>query len=74
LVTNPAFDDVLGDYKPLLRLNDPPDPVAVADKLAVLIGQSPAEWTAMGAALRERTVQAHGLDRLMDRLVALWSE
>ena len=73
LVTNPAFDDVLGDYLPLLRLDDPPEPKAVADKLAALLAQTPADRLAMGAALRERTAQTHGLDRLMDRLVALWS-
>ena len=73
LVTNPAFDDVLGDYLPLLRLDDPPGPKAVADKLAALLAQTPADRLAMGAALRERTAQTHGLDRLMDRLVALWS-
>jgi len=74
VVTNPGFDDVLGDFQPLLRLSDPPEPAALADKLAVLLTQSTAERVAMGAALRERTIQAHGLDRLMDRLVALWSE
>lgn len=74
LVSNPAFDPLLGDYQPQLRIVDPPEAVTVADHLSALLQQSPAERQIMGAALRERTQQAHGLDRLMDRLVALWSE
>jgi|SRR5579859_297063 len=73
LVTNPAFTDLLADNRDLLYLPDPPDPHILADKLATLLNLSIPERSAIGQSLHERTVQAHGLERLMDRLVTLWT-
>ncbi len=72
LVTNPAFDDMLADRRSLLYLADPPDPQALADRLGVILALPAAERDSIGRDLRERTVHAHSLDGLMDRLVNLW--
>jgi len=73
LVANPAFDPVLGAYRDALRVNTPDAVDAISARLADLLAMSEAERAAIGAALRERTIQAHSLDRLMDRLVALFA-
>lgn len=70
IVTNPAFDDLLGDYHALLHLAEL-SPQAVADKIQGVMALSPEDRIQMGMDLRERTAEAHGLTRLMRKMVAL---
>jgi len=74
VVTNPAFNDLLGDDRARLSLPDPPDPAVLADRLQTLLALSEAERAHIGDQLRERAMAQHSLDRLMDRLVALWKQ
>jgi glycosyltransferase involved in cell wall biosynthesis len=71
LVTNADFLPLLGDYADLLYLPDSAAESVLADRLARLLRLTPDERQRIGAALRERTLEAHSLDGLMDRLVAL---
>lgn len=73
LVANSAFDDLLNGYTELLRVPAPDQIDAVADHLKSLLQLSVAERATIGAGLRERTLQAHSLDRLMERLIALFA-
>jgi len=68
LTSNPAFDDLLGDYGELLHL---PDPAALPAKIREVLALPMAERARMGLYLRERTAQAHGLTNLMRRIVGL---
>jgi glycosyltransferase involved in cell wall biosynthesis len=74
IVANPAFDPVLGDYAPLLRIANSDDTAGLAERLRALLApdflDSAARQT-MVQAIRERVQAAHSLDGLMDRLVAL---
>jgi len=74
LVTNPAFDSLLGEYQPQLRAAAPDDIDSVTEKLRALLALHSAERTRIGQVLRARTLRAHSLQTLMDRIVALWSE
>lgn len=73
LVTNPAFDELLGEYRDQLSAPAPDATLVIAEKLAGLLRLSPEQRIAIGHELRERTLAAHSLDRLMKRLVDLWS-
>ncbi len=73
LVTNPAFDALLGEYQTELRAAAPDDIDSVVEKLRGLLALEPAERAQIGQALRRRTLQAHSLQTLIDRIVALWS-
>lgn len=68
LVTNPAFDPLLGDWRDLLRLDDPPTPEQLAERLRAVLALPPTERATMGEALRANTVAAHSLDALIPRL------
>lgn len=69
IVTNPAFDDLLGGDVALLRTSGPEDVDGLAERLRALHALSAHDRAALGARLRERTVAAHSLDRLIERLV-----
>ncbi len=71
LVTNADFLPLLGDSADLLYLPGSADESDLAERLAQLLHMTPDERHQIGTALRERTLQAHSLDGLMDRLVAL---
>jgi glycosyltransferase involved in cell wall biosynthesis len=69
---NEAFIPLLDAWRDLLLV--PSDaPQALADRLRKLIGLPPSERRTLGLALRQIVVEGHSLDRLMDRLVALWA-
>ena len=74
IVANPAFDPVLGDYAPQLRIPSSDDVSGLAERLRVLLAPdflgSAARQT-MVQAIRERVRTTHSLDGLMDRLAAL---
>jgi glycosyltransferase involved in cell wall biosynthesis len=74
IVSNPAFDLVLGDQVKALRIASPDDVQGLTVALQGLLAQSAAERDQIAVGLRERTTAAHGLDRLMDRLVALMAQ
>jgi glycosyltransferase involved in cell wall biosynthesis len=71
IVSSTAFDDLLGDHAPSLRISAPDAVQELATKLQSLIAFSPQERTTIGQDLRARAKAAHSLDGLMDRLVAL---
>ncbi len=74
IVSNPAFDPVLGNHAPLLRIAAPDDVQGLAERLRTLLAVDESARRAIGRDLRERVKSAHGLDGLMDRLVALMQE
>jgi len=69
IVTNPAFDTLLGDPPERLRIDLQADPVLLAARLRALLALSDQERAAIGADVRARVVSAHSLDALMTRLV-----
>jgi glycosyltransferase involved in cell wall biosynthesis len=74
IVSNPAFEPLLGDHVPLLRIAAPDDSAELAARLKSVLALSSEERETMGLDIRERVKAAHSLDRLMDRLVALMAE
>lgn len=74
IVSNPAFDDLLGEHQDVLRVAGPDDAAGVANRIAGLLALPQEQRTAIGRDLRERAVEAHGLDRLMANMVALMGE
>ena len=69
LVTNPDFLPLLGDD--LLYLPTDADDDDLAARLVKLLAMSPDDRIALGHDLRARTLAAHSLNGLMDRLVDL---
>lgn len=69
IVTNPAFDPLLGDPPDRLRVAEAVDPAALAARLRALLALGPADRAALGADLRARVTAAHSLDALIPRLV-----
>ena len=74
LVTNTDFVPLLGEASELLYLPYDAGLDDLADHLARLLALAPAQRAAMGADSRARTLAAHSLDGLMDRLAALMQE
>jgi glycosyltransferase involved in cell wall biosynthesis len=71
LVTNPAFDPLLGGAGERLRIPDAADPEPLAARLRDLLALDPAQRAALGAELRARVVAGHSLDALIPRLVGV---
>lgn len=71
LVTNEAFDPLLGADKPTLYV---PDLDKLADHLRAVLSLPPADRAALGSRQREGVVQHHSLNRLIDRLTAILGE
>ncbi len=71
VVSNAAFNDLLGDYSDRLCIADGDDARALAEKLNGLLRLPAEARRAIGLVLRDRTAAAHSLDNLMDKLVAL---
>ncbi len=71
IVSSAGFDDLLGEYAPILRIPDPEDDRALAAALRHIWRLSLPERKAMGRTLRERVMAAHSLDRLIPRLVSV---
>lgn len=67
LVASTAFDDVVRD--PRLRISAPDDVAALADRLRMLLALPANERAALGAAQRQRVIEAHSLNHLIERLV-----
>ncbi len=71
VVSSPAFDTLLGEYTPRLRISGPEDVEGLTNCLRSLLTLSPDERQKMARDIRERVQAAHSLEGLMDRLVAL---
>lgn len=71
LVSNPAFNGLLGEHVSRLSVADPNDTQALADRLRALLALPAGERQRMAADIRERVGAAHSLDGLMDKLAAL---
>ena len=71
VTSNEAFFPILEPWKDLLIVADG-SARTLAERLKALIGMGQAERAALGEKLRQIVVEQHSLDRLMDRLVALW--
>ena len=71
LVCNEEFAQTMGEFSPMLiyRQNDARD---LALKAEALLKQHDGELEEMGLYLRNRVVELHGLDRLMDKLVEIF--
>ncbi len=69
VVSNPAFDELLGKYGGRLRVAYPVEPEALANSLRPLLALAADERTAMGYALRTTVSAAHSLDALIPRLL-----
>lgn len=68
IVSNPAFDPILGEYAPLLRIAAPDDVDGLRERLRTLAAM-PAEARALiGQRLRERVINHHDRDALIARL------
>ncbi len=71
IVTNPAFDPLLGDYASRLRIVDSNDVAGLANSLKSLSTMTTAERQSMVDGIRQRVNANHSLEGMMDRLVAL---
>ncbi len=71
IVSNPAFDSLLGEDTDLLRISSPDDVEGLTDSLRRIFALSDEQRTALTGKIRERVKAQHSLDGLMDRLVAL---
>lgn len=71
IVSCPAFDSLLGDYGPRLRIDSPQDVEGLAARLRALLALTGDERQAMTLDIRERVIAAHSLEQLMPRLVSV---
>ena len=69
IVSNSAFDPVLGEHVEALRIARPDDVDGLAARLRALLALPESDRGHMGTALRARTIEAHSLDRMMGRLL-----
>jgi glycosyltransferase involved in cell wall biosynthesis len=74
IVSSSAFDPLLRDYTPLLRLGSPDDYLGLAARLRTLLAFNPIQRAALSSALRTRVNAAHSLDTLIPRLVSVLGE
>ncbi|MEN9234715.1 MAG: glycosyltransferase family 4 protein [Gloeomargarita sp. GMQP_bins_120] len=73
LAANQGFRETLGVYADQLLFAHG-DPEDLAGKLANLLSLSEAQRQVMGSYLRQQVIRYHSLDRLMERLVNLFTE
>src|SRR5450432_2261048 len=71
IVSNPAFDSLLGDQAPLLRIANPDDVTGLTAVIRQLLALPADSRAALAQVIRARTAAQHSLDGLMDRLVEL---
>ncbi len=74
IVSNPAFDSLLGDDVGLLRIADPDDVQGLTSALKHLLALSADKRASLAQDIRERVIAQHSLDGLMDRLVAVMED
>jgi glycosyltransferase involved in cell wall biosynthesis len=71
LVSNPAFDDLLGEHVALLRVSDGDDVQTIRQAIIRILALSAQERANIGATLRTNVQNQHSLPKLMERLVAV---
>jgi glycosyltransferase involved in cell wall biosynthesis len=71
IVCSRAFDDLLGEHAPVLRIVGPEDDPGLAAALTRVLAMSSGSRRAMAAGVAARARAAHGLQGMMDRFVAL---
>lgn len=73
VVCNEAFTDLTGEYAPLLQIAGAEDDniVALQEALAHLLEMPADERTSIGAALRQRVIARHSLDKLVVKLISV---
>jgi glycosyltransferase involved in cell wall biosynthesis len=71
IVSNAAFDHVLGEDAPHLRTDSPDDYSGLAARLCDLLALTDTERAAIGERLRQRVIAMHSLDVLIPRLVSV---
>ena len=69
IVSNAAFDTLLGEDAPLLRIPMPDDHVQLTERLQALFALSEEQRTAIGIRLRQRVIAEHSFEALIPRLV-----
>lgn len=69
IVTNPAFDDLLGEDVALLRIRDADDVDGLIERLRTLQAMPATERAALGGHLRERIIATHSLKVFIPRLI-----
>jgi glycosyltransferase involved in cell wall biosynthesis len=69
IVSNEAFDEVLGEYRELLCIRDPDDTDGLRQRLTSLLAMSHQQRQHIGHTLRTAVVEQHGLAGLIERLV-----
>jgi glycosyltransferase involved in cell wall biosynthesis len=69
LVSNPAFDNVLGEDAPALRVQDGEDVAGLAAQIRALQALPPEARLALGLRLRLSVFAVHSLSLLIPRLV-----
>ena len=72
LVSNSAFDDLLGPHAPLLRIESPDNVDELTAHLKTLVALSAIQRAKIGATLRERVMALHSVERLMPKLVSVF--
>lgn len=70
IVASASFDPLLPDEEAWLRLRPPEGPLQLARSLERALAMDSHARVRLGQQLRLRALEAHGLDGLMDRLVA----
>lgn len=73
IVANEGFRETLGDYSAILLFRYR-DSIDLASKLGSILSLPSSEWEGIGQYLRERVVQLHSLERLVTRLLSVFSE
>ncbi|MGQ9663698.1 MAG: glycosyltransferase family 4 protein [Kiritimatiellia bacterium] len=70
LVANEGFRETMGEYADLLIFRYR-DEVNLASRLEAILNLEPCELNHLGAYLRQRVIEMHSLERLMDILIGL---
>jgi glycosyltransferase involved in cell wall biosynthesis len=71
IVASPSFDELLGADGSWLRVTPPGDADALGRVIGRLLAMSEAARRELAEQIRQRTVAAHALEPMMDRLVQL---
>lgn len=71
IVSNSAFDALLGEDAPLLRIPAPDDHAALAERLRALLALSDDQRCAIGERLRARVISEYSFNALIPRLVGV---
>ena len=71
IVSNEAFNDVLGQHKDLLCVRDPNDVDGLRQRLEKLLALPLETRQHIGHDLRAHVIQQHGLSELIGRVVNL---